>query len=312
MFADLHCDLISRAEGPAFRENGFCHTDLRRLAALSALAGMSVFVLPRPVESVAERAFSLLKALRKALEKNADLALPLLWRGEVLPPAGKTRLFLHLEGAELLAGDAGAVEQLFRLGLRSLSLTWNYANAAAGGCLEPGPLLPPGRAMIGELERLGMALDLAHLAPEAFWQALALAKKPPYVSHAACAGLCPNPRNLTDEMLRALAEKGGILGVCFVPDFLSPGGGADAEAVLAHIAHAVDQMGVEGVAFGSDFDGTEQLPAGIRGVDSLPLLAEGLRQKGYSAADVEKICGTNAVRYWTEILPARPGKEEDR
>ena len=240
-----------------------------------------------------------------------DIARPesgvqLLLNADRIADSGKLAL-ISAEGGEFLGGESTAIQRLeetFAKGLRGLGMTWNYANALAGGCGkgEGGGLTPLGKQVVEHCNNLGILLDAAHLAPESLADLLRIGKKPIIVSHTCCAALCPewHPRNLNDAQLRAVAEHGGVVGIAFVPDFL--GGMPGVARVAEHISHAVNVAGIDHVGIGSDFDGTE-LPDDIHGLQSLPLVYAQLEESGFTEAELEKIIGGNFCRLLSEVLP---------
>lgn len=182
-----------------------------------------------------------------------------------------------VEGGECLENDLKRIDYLYRRGVRSLGLTWNNSNALSGGANTPElGLTPFGVQVIERMEELGILVDLAHISPKGFFDALNVCKKPPIVSHTAAFALNPHKRNLTDEQIRAVAERGGVIGVCLYPVFL---GGGDIDAVVRHVEHIRNVGGCECVGLGTDFDGIEQLPKGIEGVQGMPKLFERLDER---------------------------------
>jgi membrane dipeptidase len=155
-----------------------------------------------------------------------------------------------------------------------------------------------GRQVIAEMNRLGMIVDISHVSDKSFWDVLEASRAPVFASHSSCRALCEDPRDMTDEMIRALAGKGGVIQINFNPGFLTkrrspPANLAD---VVAHIDHVVKLAGVEAVGIGSDFDGIDQVPVGLEDVSKFPNLTRALLEKGHSASDIRKIYGGNTLR----------------
>jgi membrane dipeptidase len=230
-------------------------------------------------------------------------------------------LVLHLEGLKPLQGRPSMVKHFFRLGLRSAQLTWNGPNEAADGVgvAEPGGLTEIGRELVAELDRFGILVDASHLAEPAFWELTEVAAGPIVASHANAHAVCPHPRNLRDDQIRAVAESGGYVGVCFVPALV--GAEATLERVLDHVDHLVGLAGADAVAVGPDYvefaadvvagdlaasgvDYGPQLafPPGLERVETLPVFTAGLLGRGYAEADVAKIVGGNALRVLRAVL----------
>lgn len=208
---------------------------------------------------------------------------------------------LHLEGADALGKDAALWPLFHRLGVRSLGLTWNHNNAFAGGVLDAQPtgLSAAGRRLLGEMERLGSILDLAHVAEDSYYQALDHFNGPVMVSHANARSRCNHPRNLDDRQLLALAEHGGIIGVNLVPAFVHPRF-ANMSYLLDHIEYICDLIGVEHVALGSDFDGAEELLLG--GVEAYRNWAALLKGRGFSNPEIAAILYDNALDFLTRVF----------
>ena len=222
--------------------------------------------------------------------------------------SGNVAGILSLEGAEPLDGDLSVLRLFYRLGVRGVGLTWNHRNHAADGVGESrtlGGLTEFGVELVKELNRLGMWVDIAHLAPQGVEDVLNISQSPVVASHANCHALCPHPRNLTDEQLRAIAATGGVVGVTFYRGFIS----ADEKqatlgSLVDHIDHIVSVIGVDHVGLGSDFDGFlgEPAPIGLEDVTCLPNVTAELVARGYQPADVRKILGGNFLRVFREIV----------
>ncbi len=217
---------------------------------------------------------------------------------------------LHFEGAEAIDPEFAVLRLGYRLGLRSLGLTWSRPNIYAEGV---GPedrgrgLTQLGRALVRACNELGVLLDVSHLNDAGFWDVLECSTQPVVASHSNCRALCAVPRNLTDEQIRALAAKGGLLGINFHVGFLRAGAERPEDVslgdVIAHIDHVAELVGVDYVAFGSDFDGAT-MPRDLPDVAALPWLVEALLRHGYDDAAVSKICYENWLRVFRTVWQA--------
>ena len=147
-----------------------------------------------------------------------------------------------------------------------------------------------------------MMVDISHVSDKTFWDALEVSKAPIFASHSSCRALAPAPRNMTDEMIAALAKQGGVVQINFSCDFLTA---ANPRATLAdvvqHIDHVVAIGGVGAVGLGSDFDGISCAPVGLDSVDKWPNLTRALLEEGYTAAEIRKIYGENTLRLMAEV-----------
>lgn len=217
--------------------------------------------------------------------------------------AGRLSAVLGVEGAHALEGQAERVAQLHQRGVRFMGLT-HLSNNDAGGSSFPlmgnRPLSPLGHAVLEEMARVGMGVDLAHASERTLEDILAHPTARYFSSHTGVRAAGGGWRNLSDEVLRRIAQRGGVVGIILAPVYL---GGDAIDDVVRHIEHALDVMGEEGVGIGSDYDGMVALPKGFRDVTDLPKLTEALLRR-HPEARVERILGGNFRRYFRETLGA--------
>ncbi len=206
-----------------------------------------------------------------------------------------------LEGAHALEGDIANLDLLYGVGVRMISLTHFFDNEYAGSAhgLEKGGLTDKGRELVSRMEEFGIVVDLAHLAPTAVDDLLAVATKPTLVSHGGVKGTCDNPRNVSDEHVRAIAAGGGVVGIGYFEMAVC---GTDPRDVVAAIRHVVDLVGDDHVALGSDYDGATTV-----GFDTSQLraLTQEMLEDGLPEDSVRKILGANALRVLRQTLPPR-------
>jgi membrane dipeptidase len=221
---------------------------------------------------------------------------------------------LHLEGAEPIGPGLDELEVLHAAGMRSLGLVWSRPNAFATGVPfgfpgspDQGPgLTDPGRALVRACGELGIVVDVSHLNARGFWDVADLSAAPLVASHSGAHVLCASPRNLTDDQLRAIGERRGLVGINFHVGFLRADGAENADTPLAtiaeHAAHVAQVAGVECVGLGSDFDGA-MMPAALGDVTGLPALLDALRGAGFTDTEMEGIAFGN----WRRVLEATWG-----
>jgi membrane dipeptidase len=241
---------------------------------------------------------------------------------------GRIALVLHLEGCRPLMGSLAGLHELFALGIRSAQITWNGANELGDGVGTPaaGGLTRLGREAVREMQRLGVLVDVSHLAPAGVRNVLELAERPVVASHANAAALHAHPRNLTDEQIRGIAETGGVVGLCFVPTFIGPT--ATVDRLVDHAEHIVSLVGAEHLALGPDYvamalptmladmagdplyagegDGLPEwavFPEGLERVETLSTFTAALLERGWSEHDVVGVLGGNALRVLRDALP---------
>lgn len=206
---------------------------------------------------------------------------------------------LSVEGAHALEGEVGNVDTFFEAGVRMMSPSHFFDTEMGGSAhgVKKGGLTDGGREMIRRMEELGMVLDLSHASPAAFDEAVALATRPFVVSHTGVRGTCDNVRNLSDDQLRAVAAKDGVVGIAFFAQAVC---GVSVKHVVEAIRHAVAVIGVRHVGLGSDYDGAVKVPFDVTG---MPLLTAALLDAGLSEDDVALIMGGNVLRLLRATLP---------
>jgi membrane dipeptidase len=255
-----------------------------------------------------KRTLQLIDCFYKEIEKNQDdISLVTNYNQiEEVNSAGKIAAILSIEGGEALEGDLGVLRVLYKLGVRLLTLTWNQRNQIADGIGESrtgSGLTKFGLKVIDEMNRLGMLIDVSHLSETGFWDVIKRSKAPIVASHSNCYSLCPHLRNLKDEQIKALADKGGVIGITFVPNFLTQEKRKTTVGdVVKHIDYLVEKVGVDYIGLGSDFDGTGGLPLGLEGVDKVPNITGELLDRGYKEKDIKKILGENFLRVFKEVV----------
>jgi membrane dipeptidase len=248
---------------------------------------------------------------------------------------GKIAALMGIEGGHAIEDSLRLLRDYYELGIRYMTLTHsntnNWADSSGdmdkSGVEHHNGLTDFGKQVVREMNRQGMMVDISHVADKTFWDALEVSSAPPFASHSSCRALSNVPRNMTDEMIVALAKKGGVVQVNFSCDFLSQKtADADKEVtakiaaahaennralieeyrksippatladVVAHIDHIVKIAGINAAGIGSDFDGVSCTPAGLEDVSKFPNLTRALLEKGYSAEDIRKIYGGNFLR----------------
>ena len=225
---------------------------------------------------------------------------------------GVIAAIVHVEGAEAIAPDLSNLVDWYDRGLRSLGPVWSRANAFGEGVPfrfpsspDTGPgLTTAGLELIRACNRLGILVDLSHLNEAGFWDVARVSDAPLVATHSNAHALCPSTRNLTDAQLRSIRDTDGVVGVNFAVSFMREDGRhlpdeTPIDEILRHVDYLAETMGIDHVAFGSDFDGTS-IPTALGGVAGLPKLVDGLRSRGYDADAVAKVTHAN----WQRVLGA--------
>ena len=209
--------------------------------------------------------------------------------------AGKTAALLSIEGGELLDCDPEKLETVSAWGVKLINVTWNHVNALSGTNIESPDkgLSDRGKAFAKEAARLGIHMDVSHLSDPGFWDLAEMALGPLAATHSDARALCGHPRNVTDDMFRAVRDSGGAVGVNMYTDFI--GGDGDMDDIVRHVDHFLDLGGEKTVALGGDWDGCE-LCCGWHGVQDLPALWDALEKHGYDRPLLEDIFFNNWLR----------------
>ncbi len=218
--------------------------------------------------------------------------------------SGKIATVLAVEGAECLGASPSILRDLYRLGVRAMTFTWNSDNELAGAAQgkKRRGLSRAGREILSEMNRLGIAFDVSHLSDDGIEDALALSSQPIFASHSNCRKLQNVPRCLRDEHIRAIGEKGGVVGINFYGPQLCESGHATIADIVRHICHAVSLAGVNHVCIGSDFDGMQRYPKDLKDPSDLPALFDALLSEGFSPVEVERIAYRNLHDYIVQFL----------
>ena len=259
-------------------------------------------------------------AFLQEVDETADQLLVIKTKNdlEAAWQSDKIGVILAMEGAEGLGRDIGLVRLFFELGLRMLGLTWNRANALAEGSGEDtgAGLSMLGRELVSSLAEYPVILDVSHLSEASFWSALEYCQGPVLASHSNSAAICPHPRNLTDSQLKALVERGGIVGLNFYPEFVAADSAGLLPGLIRHLDHIINIIGLEHVALGPDF--IDYLQAGpqplqlaheekeageLPGIAILPDFYQALLAHGFSEEETGLIMGGNALRFLAQALP---------
>ena len=331
--ADLHADTLLWARDPA-RRHDHGHTDIPRLieggVALQVFTAVTktprgqnydanddgsddITLLaiaqrwpPRTWTSLEARAQYQAERLHAAAKADPRLTV-IRTRGDLEASLRRWRSgeeslagLLGTEGSHALEGDIAAVERLFGDGYRVMGLHHFFDNALGGSLhgRSGAGLTAFGRDVVAETDRLGIVIDVAHSAEAVVREVLTLSDRPVVVSHTGFDGHCPSARNISDETMGAVAAAGGLIGVGFWADVTcdaSPAGIADA------IAYGVERFGEDRIALGSDFDGTVTTSLDA---SELAALTQALLDRGLTEAQVRKVIGENAVRFFLTNLPA--------
>ncbi len=240
---------------------------------------------------------------------------------------GKLAVFYLFQNSVQFGTSLDRIDMFHRLGLRSCQLTYNTKNAAGVGCWEEGGLSSFGREVIARLNERRMIIDLSHANMQTMADTIAASRGPVHISHTACMAVHSNRRNTTDDNLRALAKRGGVVGICQMRPFLTLKKSDNLSAYFDHLMHAINVAGIDHVGIGSDRDHRvvelspaylaelkkeegsqvkdDELPyfiAELNGPRRMEVVWDGLVKRGLATRDVEKVMGGNVYRLYREVV----------
>lgn len=211
---------------------------------------------------------------------------------------------LAIEGAECCEASPSILRDLYRLGVRAMTFTWNSNNELAGAAMvrRPKGLTKEGKEILREMNRLGIAFDVSHLSDAGIDDALKLSDIPIFASHSNCRALMNVPRCLKDEHIKEIAKRGGVIGINYYGPQLVKSGNARIEDIVHHIQHVAEIAGIDACCLGSDFDGMTRYPEDLPNPSRLQDLCKALENAGFSASEVEKIAYRNLHDYIVQFV----------
>ncbi|MBQ4507011.1 MAG: dipeptidase [Firmicutes bacterium] len=323
---DMHCDTLMHCafkwrddieKGDLFELDG--QVDLKRLSSAGAVGEFFAVYMP-PADSYIthwntefiedeEYIADCVQIFEQSVARHTDIAAKALNAEDVEKniKAGKVSCILTMEDGRAVLGKLENLKRFYDMGFRALSLTHNYTNCfGTPNSLDPRlnehGLNPFGKEAVEYMQELGMLVDVSHLSDGGFWDVADICKKPFIATHSNARAVAGHQRNLKDDMLRALAERGGVTGLNLCPPFIEFTEGnthTSLEGCVKHIKHIVNVAGIETMGLGSDFDGifgTQE----VGDVSQFGKLADALKKEGFSEDDIEKIFWKNTLRVMRE------------
>ncbi|WP_027340417.1 dipeptidase [Halonatronum saccharophilum] len=310
---DLHCDTISRIfyESGELKANDF-QVDLNKLKKGGAIAQFFALYLDlKEEESLnndpSKTCLNMLDLFYNEIEKNSnDIALARNYCDlKANSKKNKISAFLTIEEGGVLGDSLYNLRNFYRLGIRLITLTWNYPNSLgypnSDNKFRDTGLTPFGKEVIREMNRLGILIDVSHLSDGGFYDVAQLSSQPFIASHSNARSLRDHSRNLSDQMIKILSNKGGVVGINFASDFLIGGEKSYIRDIIRHIKHIRDTAGIEVIALGSDFDGISS-KLEIENIGQMNKLYYALKKEKFSEDQIEKIFFKNAQRVIREVL----------
>ena len=309
---DTHCDTpMFFPQGIHFEQRDpKILVDLHKMTEGRQDATIMVAYLPQPTENPTAFADSIFDQIEVIVGQNSDYVRIAntprdLWMNK---HQGLKSIMLGIENGIAIDGKLENLQHFVDRGIVYMTLCHNGDNDICDSASKTQHthhgVSAFGEQVIKEMNRLGVLVDMSHAGEESFYQALEISSKPIVCSHSSARALCDHPRNLTDDQMRALAQKGGVAQTTIYHGFLKKDGEATINDVIAHLEHAIDVMGIDHVGLGTDFDGD----GGVRGLaDSSELInfTRRLLARRFSEHDIQKIWGGNFLRVMEEVQKVR-------
>ncbi|OPF51849.1 peptidase M19 [Clostridium baratii] len=306
-YIDLHCDTAYRMikENLSLNDDA-CKVNIEKLKKGGALAQTFAFFVDLEEEKDPYDAFtSMYNNFIKEVGKNKDKIEIVRNRDELKQcnNNGKVGAFLSIEEGEVLKGDVSKVLDVYEKGIRMLTLTWNYENSIGYPNVnfkyKDKGLKEKGVEIVNEMERVGIIPDCSHLSDGGFYDLSKICKKPFIATHSNARAIKNHPRNLTDDMIKILSNKGGVMGLNFCSDFVAEDEVTKVLKIAKHAKHIKNVGGIDVLSIGSDFDGIEN-EVEIKDTSEMDKLYYGLKKEGFTDDDIEKVFYKNIIRVLKE------------
>jgi membrane dipeptidase len=312
-FIDLHCDTVSKLmediDKYGLRSNDF-HVDIEKLVKGNCLAQtFALYVDIDEIKNPYKYCMSMAKKFHSEMDKNKDVIKLATNYDEIMKNKsdGKVTALMSIEEGAVLEGNIDNLKKFYNLGVRMMTLSWNHKNEICfphneAKYIDKG-LTDFGREVVCKMNEYGMLIDVSHISDGGFYEVAELSEKPFIATHSNSREVTNHTRNLSDNMIKILADSGGVTGINFFHSFLSDNEGIESkiEYMVNHIKHIYNVGGIDVIAIGSDFDGIES-NVEIKDVSEMDKLYDPLKKEGFSDDQIEKIYNKNVLRVIKDVL----------
>ncbi|MBC2459677.1 dipeptidase [Clostridium beijerinckii] len=306
-FIDLHCDTASRIFYEKLNLNHKkCKVNIENLKRGENLGQVFAFFIEKEsIEDPYDEFIKLYNSFTQEISKNTGEIEIVRNTAELknAEKSGRIGAFLSIEEGEVIKGDIQKLRTVYDMGIRIITITWNYQNSLGypnvGYTYRNKGLTRKGVEVIEECEALGIIPDVSHLSDAGFYDLIRICQKPFIASHSNAREITEHPRNLDDNMIKLLAEKGGVMGINFCSDFLGNESVSSIEEMICHIKHIRNIGGIDVLALGSDFDGIHN-EVEIENASEFNKLYLALKQNHFKELEIEKIFYKNVLRVFEE------------
>ena len=306
---DLHCDTAIRLLYEDLKlKKSICSVDINKLKKAKAKAQVFAHFIELDLfDNPYDEFIRVYNNFIKEIEENKNEIEIVRNIKELKEVNKKNKLgaFLSIEEGEVLQGEVSRVKEVYDMGIRLITLTWNFENSigysnAVYKYKDKG-LKEKGIEIALEMERLGMIADCSHLSDGGFYDLVRILKKPFMATHSNARAITDHPRNLTDDMIQSLANKGGVMGINFFAPFIGTSKVATIDSMVRHIEHIRNVGGIDVLALGSDFDGIDS-KVEIENIGEMDKLREALIKRKFTSNEIDKIFYKNVERVFLDCL----------
>lgn len=307
---DMHCDTILKLmddESKGLYENDL-NVDIKKLKKANSLAQFfAVWVDLKNGQDPMETCLKMIDRFYREIENNSShISLATSYEDIMKNDReGRISAILTIEEGAAIKGSLSNLRNFYRLGVRSITLTWNHPNEIGYPNFHEEyrdkGLTEFGIELVHEMNRLGMLIDVSHLSDKGFYDVARESQKPFIASHSNARAVKDHPRNLTDDMIKVLAECGGVMGINFERSFIGDKENARMEDIIRHIKHIKSVGGIEVIALGSDYDGSNPVSE-VGDIGQIDKLAYSLKDNGFTEEEIDKIFYKNALRVIKDVL----------
>lgn len=318
--ADMHCDTLTALNDDIHLRNNNLDIDLLKMRKSNyLLQNFAIFTNYAKEDHKIYHVLKYIDKLYKEMDLNKDLIKQAFSYDDILAnkEKGLMSAILTLEEGDVINGDLNILDIYYKLGIRMITLTWNYKNSIASPNFTPSlnlerqkmlrqinnkdGLTSFGKEYVKKCNDLGIIIDVSHLGDKGFEDVLKLTSHPIVASHSNARAICNVARNLSDKMILKLHENKGVMGINYCEDFIDNDGNGSVEKIIEHIDHIKELGCIDNIGLGSDFDGINKRKE-MDDCSKINMLILALKRHHYTNEEIEKICYKNVLRIYKEIL----------
>ncbi len=309
MIFDAHCDTIFELceQDKKLNKNNL-HLDIERMREYDTyIQVFAAFIDKKSIKvPPIKHCLSLIEKYHNEISENKDIISAITTAEDLVAAKEKGGVYsiLSIEGGEALQGDLNALSMYYKMGVRLITLTWNYANELADGVMDArgAGLTEFGKNAVKTMEKMGILVDVSHICEKGFWDVEEITKYPFIASHSCVKALCSHPRNLSDEQIKAMIKRKCGIGINFYPEFLDNSGVCKTERIVDHIEYILQLGGESVIGLGSDFDGVSGLPSDMNGIEDMTNLFNIMKNRGIDEEIIKNIKFENFYRLFYDTL----------